>query len=122
MLDIYQSLTDLALAEYDDIVTRTHFVGGTSASPNKLRLVLIDGSFLDIWLSPDGEDYAYHWEQRRQRGQLHQWDNAPHHPHVASFPAHFHEGDESTVFESDLDPAPEVALRQVLNYVRERLA
>ena len=50
MLDTYQSLTDLALAEYDDIVTGTQFVGGAPASPNKLRLVLIDGSFLDIGL------------------------------------------------------------------------
>lgn len=121
MLDIYQSLASMALVEYDDIVTHTQFVGGTPASPNKLRLVLVDGSFLDVWLSAEG-DYAYHWEQRRQRGQLHRWDNAPHHPRVGSYPAHLHDGEENTVVESDLDPSPEVALGQVLNYVRSRLA
>jgi hypothetical protein len=120
LLDIYQTLIELALTEHGDIVTRAHFVGGTLASPNKLRLALIDESFLDIWLSPDG-DYAYHWEQRRQRGELHRWDNAPHYPRVGSYPAHFHDGDENTVVESDLDPRPEVALRQVLDYVCNRL-
>ena len=121
MLEIYQMLAQLALDQFSDIVTQAAFVGGTSASPNKLRLTFTDGSFLDIWLSSDG-DYAYHWEKRRQRGQLHRWDTAPHHPRVSSYPAHLLDGDESTVVESVLDPSPEVALGQVLNYVRSRLA
>jgi hypothetical protein len=121
LLDNYQSLADLALAEFEDIVTRTAFIGGTPVSPNKLRLVLIDDSVLDIWLSVEG-DYAYHWEQRLQHGQFHRWDNAPHHPRVASYPAHFHDSDENTVPESDLDPSPQAALRQVLNFVRRRLS
>ncbi len=120
MLDLYQPLAQLAHTEFADIVTDALFVGGTPASPNKLRLALIDGSFLDVWLSADG-DYAYHWEQRRQRGQLHRWDNAPHHPRLGTFPAHFHDGDENAIVESDLDSAPEVALRQVLEFVRWRL-
>lgn len=64
MLVVYQALARLALHEFKDIVTKTTLVGGTPASPNKLRLTLIDGSFLDIWLSTNG-DYYYHWEQRR---------------------------------------------------------
>lgn len=67
MLGVYQALANLALKQFDDIVTGVTFVGGTPAIPNKLRLTLIDGSFLDIWLSADG-DYAYHWEQRQQSG------------------------------------------------------
>jgi len=120
VLVTYRALARLALDEFKDIVTGTTFVGGTPASPNKLRLTLTDGSFLDIWLSTDG-DYAYHWEQRRQRGRLYRWDNAPHHPHVGTFPAHFHDGDETTIVESHLSPAPEAALRQVLDFVRQRL-
>ena len=38
-----------------------------------------------------------------------------------AFPAHFHDGDESAIVESDLESAPEVALRQVLEFVRRRL-
>ena len=121
MLGTYQALARLALDEFEDIVTGTVFVGGTSASPNKLRLNLTDGSFLDIWLSAD-KDYAYHWEQRRQSGRLYRWDNAPHHRHVGTFPAHFHDGDENTIIESHLSSVPEVALRQILSFVRQRLS
>lgn len=59
MLAIYESLVRIAQLEYPDIVMRTSYLGGTSSSPNKLRLILVDGSFIDIWLSADG-DYAYH--------------------------------------------------------------
>ena len=120
MLAAYQALMRLALDEFKDIITHTIFIGGTPASPNKLRLTLTDGSFLDVWLSADG-DYSYHWEQRRQRGRLYRWDNAPHYPHVGTFPAHLHDGDENTIVESHLSPAPADALRQVLDFVRRRL-
>jgi hypothetical protein len=120
VLSIYQSLARLAQNEFGDIVARASYVGGTPASPNKLRLILTDDSFLDIWLSADG-DYAYHWEQRRQRGRLYRWDNAPHHPHVGTFPAHLHDGDEHTLAESHLSTVPETALRDVLTFIRRNL-
>jgi len=72
-----------------------------------------------MW-SLDG-DYAYHWEQRRQRGRLYRWDNAPHYPRVSTFPDHFHHGDESMIVESYLNSMPEAALRQVLEFVRRQL-
>jgi hypothetical protein len=120
VLEIYRTLAQLAQDQFSDICTQSAFVGGTSASPNKLRLTLTDSSFLDIWLSSDG-DYAYHWEQRRQSGRMYRWDNAPHHPHLTTFPAHFHNGDEPTVVESHLNPTPEVALSEILTFVRQQL-
>ena len=121
MLGVYPSLVRIALAEFGDIVAGASHVGGTPASPNKLRLTFTDGSFLDVWLSTDG-DYAYHWEQRRQRGRLYRWDNAPHHPHVGTFPDHMHDGDELTIAESHLSNTPETALRYVLDFVRQHLS
>ncbi len=121
MLNVYQALARLAANEFGDVVSEAQLVGGTPASPNKLRITLTDGSFLDVWLSADG-DYAYHWEQRRQQGRLYRWDNAPHYPTINSFPAHLHDGDEDTVVESDLSPAPESALRQVLEFVQRHLS
>lgn len=120
MVAVYQALVALALQEFSDVVSDIGFVGGTASSPNKLRLTLIDESFLDVWLSTDG-DYSYHWEQRRQRGRLFRWDNAPHHPRVGTFPDHLHDGDEATVKESHLHPDPATALRQVLIFIRQRL-
>jgi hypothetical protein len=48
-------------------------------------------------------------------------DNAPHHPHIDTYPAHFHYGDETSVQESNLSNIPEAALRQVLQFVRVHL-
>jgi hypothetical protein len=121
MRPIFQALAQIATNEFKDIVVGTELLGGTPIDPNKLRLHLRDGSFLDIWLSADG-DYSYHWEQRRQRGKLYRWDNAPHHPKIDTFPHHLHEGDENLVVASHLDSTPEIALRQVLEYVRSRMA
>lgn len=120
MLAIYQSLAQIALTQFSDIIVDATLLGGTPASPNKLRLNLRDHSFLDIWLSADG-DYAYHWEHRRRSGRLYRWDNAPHYPKVETFPNHFHNGDENNIVASDLDDAPENALRQVLEFVRWHL-
>ena len=120
MLALYQGLVELAKKEFGAIVTRAFFIGGTSINPNKLRLKLIDNSFIDIWLSNDG-DYAYHWEQRRQSGRIYRWDNAPHYPHITTFPHHFHNGDEHTVDESHLSTTPETALREVLTFGQQKL-
>jgi hypothetical protein len=117
MLGLYQALTQLALQEFAATVRGATFIGGTAASPNNLRLPLVDTSFVDIWLSSDG-DYAYHWEHRRQSGRLYRWDNAPHHSQIATFPHHFHEGDEQTVVESHLAINPEDALREVLTFLK----
>ena len=118
MLATYQTLASIAAAEYADIVAEAAFVGGTSASPNKLRLSLVEGSFIDIWLSSDG-DYAYHWERRRQAGEMYRWDNAPHYRQISTFPAHFHDGDETTIRDSTLSTNPKLALREILMFVRQ---
>ncbi|MBI5032770.1 MAG: hypothetical protein HZB51_19775 [Chloroflexi bacterium] len=75
MLTTFQRLARVATDEFSDIVTRVAWVGGTPSNPNKLRLLMRDESFMDVWLSDDG-DYAYHWEQRRQSGKIYRWDNA----------------------------------------------
>lgn len=118
MLALYQSLASIANSDFSDIVSGTEFVGGTFASPNKLRLTLTEGSFIDIWISDDG-DYAFHWERRRQTGKMYRWDNAPHHPQISTHPAHFHNGDEATIEESNLSEHMETALHEVLEFVQQ---
>ena len=120
MLSLYRSLIERAQDAFGDLVVDSLLVGGSRSSPNKLRLVLCDSSYLDVWLSLDG-DYAFHWEHRRISGRMYRWDNAPHHPHVATFPQHLHAGDEATVLESEISADPEVALCQVLEYIRGKV-
>ncbi|MBS1249809.1 MAG: hypothetical protein MAG431_01393 [Chloroflexi bacterium] len=118
---LYQQLAKLALETFGDILTSVDFIGGTFSDPNKIRLWLIEGSFLDIWLSDDG-DYAYHWERRGQTGEIFRWDNAPHYPNTKTYLDHFHKGTEGTVVESYLGQFPEHNLKQVLEFVRKHLA
>jgi hypothetical protein len=117
----YSKLKYIAEKEFNDIVSATNFIGGKASAPNKLRIYFIDTSFLDVWLSVDG-DYSYHWEHRAQRGLIHRWDNAPDHPEIRTFPKHFHDGSETNVTASELDEDSEKAIRAVLNFVKSNLA
>lgn len=89
--------------------------------PLKLGLFIRDGTFVDIWLSPDGQRYAYHWEQRAVRGLIHRHDNAPDHPEILTHPKHFHNGSEEAVADSTLPDDPAAALRVFLTFVQEQL-
>jgi len=113
MLELYRALANLALSEFSGIVVSSQMIGGTPADPDKLRLAFKEESFLDIWLSEDN-DYACHWEHRRQSGKIYRWDNAPHHPEVSTYPKHFHDGDESAVTGSALSSDSQSALRGIL--------
>lgn len=81
---LYLKLSSIALEEFKGITISTRLIGGKATSPNKLRINFYDESFLDVWLSKDG-DYSYHWEHRAQRGLLHRWDNAPDHSELSTF-------------------------------------
>ncbi len=119
---MYDRLVNIALTEYSDVIARAQTLGRRSAIALKLRLFVRDGTFIDIWVSPDHTRYSYHWEQRAQRGLIHRHDNAPDHPEIETFPKHLHDGAESTVVSSDISDGPPTALRQILNFVRLRLS
>lgn len=106
--------------EYPDIVVDAWVPG-----LNTLRILMRDGSFVDVWysLKLTGR-YSYHWERRSLDGTLYRHDNAPHQrwKTVSSWPKHFHDGSEDVVTESHLPDEPEAALREVLDFVRANLA
>jgi hypothetical protein len=114
-----ERLREIAEIEFADIVAETLI-----PDINELRIILADGSFLDIWFSLklDGRN-SYHWERRAIDGQIFRHDNAPHRrwKSVATFPRHFHNGSEMDVTESHLSETPTDALREFLEFVRTRL-
>jgi hypothetical protein len=113
------SLRKIAMTEYADIV-----IGVFLPGVNEMRIFLRDGSFVDVWFSLKLTGrYSYHWERQALDGTIYRHDNAPHQhwQFVSTFPAHFHAGSEEQVSESLLSPVPEVALRQFLTFVRNRL-
>ncbi len=114
-----ERLCEVAELEFADIVVEAFI-----PDINELRIILTDGSFIDVWFSLKLPGrYSYHWERRAIDGRIYRHDNAPHKrwQSVATFPRHFHDGSEDYVVESRLSEEPEQALREFLNFARERL-
>ncbi|PKM02224.1 MAG: hypothetical protein CVV17_06025, partial [Gammaproteobacteria bacterium HGW-Gammaproteobacteria-7] len=114
--EIYNALATIALDEFADVVVGTRIISLPTGDPLKLRLDIIDGSLLDVFISTSGR-YSYHWERRLiGKGELYRHDNAPHDSwrYVATFPKHFHNGGERNVEASFISNDPEDALREFL--------
>ena len=112
-------LNNIATTEYGDIVDSS-----VIRDENELRIILTDGSFIDIWfsLSKKGR-YSYHWERKKIDGTIYRHDNVPHlrWKDIATYPKHFHESEESNVRESYISSNPEIAIREVLDFVRLKI-
>ena len=114
-----EQLREIAEVEFADIV-----VEAWCPDLNELRVILTDGSFIDVWFSLKlHERYSFHWERRALDGTIYRHDNAPHRrwQDVATFPRHFHNGSETDVSASDLSPIPAQALREFLVFARDRM-
>ena len=113
-----EGLGRLAEAEFFEIVQSTAII------ENKLRVALVDGSYIDFWWSEEiSGRFAYHWERTRIDGTVYRHDNIPHlrWQAVASFPKHFHAGAQQTVIESDISENPEQGIRQFLRFAAEMI-
>jgi hypothetical protein len=111
-----ERLREIAEVEFADIV-----VEALIPDINELRVILTDGSFVDVWFSLKFRDrYSFHWERRAIEGKIYRHDNAPHKrwQSVTTFPRHFHNGSETAVLESHISAVPEEALREFLAFVR----
>jgi len=91
---------------------------------NELRIVLIDGSYIDLWFSLKLRGrYSYHWERKFINGSIFRHDNAPHMRwrDIPTFPKHFHNGSEDIVISSRIADNPELALKEFLTFVSEHI-
>ncbi len=118
MIDLHE-LARIAAVEFPDIVY------ATAVLRNKLRVVLRDNSFIDFWWSEKIPGrFAHHWERRHVDGTIYRHDNMPHPRwhYVKTYPQHFHNGAPDAVEESSLPSSPpEAALRQFLEFARQKL-
>jgi hypothetical protein len=122
-LTVYRALQRISLNEFADIVLQAQIMALSTGDPLKLRLDIVDGSLLDVFISESGR-YSYHWERRlTPAGDLYRHDNAPHDRWraVPTFPKHCHDGSEGNVVESRISNDPEEAMREVLTFVRRKL-
>ncbi|HJW87338.1 MAG TPA: DUF6516 family protein [Candidatus Brocadiaceae bacterium] len=114
-----QKLKEIAEIEFSDIVEDV-----ITTDINQLRIILVDGSFIDVWYSLKLRGrYSYHWERNHIDGSIYRHDNAPHKKwqHAVTFPKHFHNGKEEIVVESNINETPNEGLRGFLFFVRQKL-
>ena len=121
--DHYKHIKTIVEAKFSDIVMSAELVLGVADRIRKLRLYLIDNTFVDIWYSSDGS-YSYHWEQRDIRNAIYRHDNAPHikWKNISTFPKHCHDGTQLNVTDSFLPDDPDHAVEEFLVLVRARMA
>lgn len=121
---IYNKQQTIALTEFTDIVLKARILSLPTGDPLKLRLDIVDGSLIDVFVSLRGR-YSYHWERRLiAKGDLYRHDNAPHAHwrHLSTFPKHFHDGSQDHVVASHISDDPEEAIREFLTFVQHKLS
>lgn len=115
---LIEKLKELAISLYPEIVIDTEIIYG------KLRIYIIDGSFIDIWISRRllGR-YAIHWERRHIDGTIYRWDNTPHevHKNISTFPHHFHEKVDHNVKPFHYPRSMEETIIRILEYVKRKI-
>ena len=108
----------IARIEFADIVVSTRIVDA------KLRVMLVDESFIDFWWSLEIPGrFAHHWQRVHVDDTLYRHDNTPDKKwdYVATYPQHYHDGKYENVVASQISPNPENALREFLSFAREKL-
>jgi len=116
---LLETLRRIAEIEFSDVIAASGMVGG------KLRLWLMDDSYMDVHLSEKIKGRCgFHWERGHIDGTLFRYDNFPdtNWRHVPTFPYHFHNGSQSNVENAPFDRDIVQGFRQFLTFVREHLS
>ena len=111
-------LRRIAEVEFAAIVVQTDALGA------KLRVLLTDGSYVDVWASRKlSGRFGFHWERRHIDGRAFRYDNFPdtNWAHVATFPFHFHNGDQDPVVASPFATTMEQGFREFMAFVQRRM-
>jgi len=102
-----------------------HFSEILSEAPiifsDKVRLVFIDGSYMDIRYPVDSK-YSFHWQLEDE--MMIRIDTAPHHSQLSTYPRHMHVGKEGFVVEdsiTEVDNTIEENVKCVLGFVQRKL-
>ncbi|MBN1658662.1 MAG: hypothetical protein JXA93_09690 [Anaerolineae bacterium] len=111
-------LRRIAEVEFAKIVVQTNRLDA------KLRILLIDTSFVDVWVSRKlSGRFGFHWERRHLDGRIYRYDNFPdtNWGTVPTFPLHFHDGDQGNVTAAPFAPTLEQGFREFMAFVQQRM-
>ncbi|RME62663.1 MAG: hypothetical protein D6778_10835 [Nitrospirae bacterium] len=113
-----EAIKRIAEVEFADIVRITVTID------YKLRIILIDNSFIDVSLSQRLPDkFGFHWERKDENATIFRYDNFPDRKwaHVSTFPYHFHRGSHDKVEPSPFPLDIIEGFRAFMVFVRDRL-
>ncbi len=88
-----------------------------------VRLVFIDGSFLDFSETTDTNrcyplHLKYRYQYMKQQNQIFRYDNNPHHPNFDTFPAHKHIGpDDDNKIIASRKPSHNVLFHEISQHL-----
>ncbi len=115
---LLDNLARIAEIEFSDIVDATEIM------ETKLRIMLLDGGFVDVWLSEKlANRFGFHWEHK-VTDLSYRYDNFPDTKwsNVSTFPYHFHDGSQDNVVDSSRFARDIVeGFRDFMNWVRVTL-
>lgn len=115
--DIYRQLKQLALTHFFDIVEDAYVLPGPLHFPRCLRILFLDGPYMEIRISE--EKYSFHYDRRMVDGRFFRLDNAPHHKEVKTHPHHFHNATEETVEENKFGYNREERFIHFMDFIRD---
>lgn len=101
-----------------EIITEIELLAAPNPNLIRLRAALINSDKLHVSEAWDDETlirYAYYWLNQNDELRI-GWDNAPHHPEVATHPHHKHSESQENIQASD-----ETKLEDVLRFIKARL-
>lgn len=108
----------IADVEFDSVVSFSEIID------NKLRIYLIDKSFIDIYLSQviSGR-FAFHWEREQIDKTIYRYDNFPdvNWKNRSTFPYHFHQGSQDKVISSSFSKEIIPGFRDFMKFVSQRI-
>ncbi len=111
-----EKLQKIAQLEFKEIVRYSYI------KDYKLRIILIDGSFIDTFLSQKLKNkFGFHWECID--GKIFRYDNFPDRKakKLKSFPYHFHFEEQSNIQEPPFRTDIENGFRDFLRFVQDKI-
>jgi hypothetical protein len=113
-----KDLRRIAEVEFADIVKSTMLID------YKMRVILKDNSFLDVYLSRKLTDkFGFHWECMDSARTFFRYDNFPdrRYQNLTTYPFHFHAGSHDAIEPSTFPPTPIEGFRAFMEFIRSKL-
>jgi hypothetical protein len=113
-LSVQEQIRRIAEIEFSSVVEQTDILG------SKLRVLLTDSSYIDVWTSRTlNKRFGFHWERRHLDERFYRYDNFPdtNWSNVSTFPFHFHDGTQDAVISSPFATEPLQGFREFIAFV-----